>query len=169
MVVDVHVGAVGLPVPVQAPDPELEELLHVEPPLRRHPVGEDVHQGLHVERPREGLHAGGGLVEEPLGDERLGRGAGAGGGGEGGDRVAPVGGVEGAPGRRIRGERRRGRGVGAGVGAGAGHRVRVGRFGELGLLGEEGGGGDRFDYGARGGGGVEESAGTGEDRRLRRH
>lgn len=164
MVVDVDVGAVGLPVPVQAPDPELEELLHVEPPLRRHPVGEDVHQGLHVERPREGLHAGGGLVEEPLGDERLGRGGGAG-GGEGGDRVAPVGGVEGAPGSRIRGERRRGRGVGAG----AGHRVRVGRFGELGLLAEEGGGGDRFDGGARGGGGVEESAGTGEDRRLRRH
>lgn len=164
MVVDVHVGAVGLPVPVQAPDPELEELLHVEPPLRRHPVGEDVHQGLHVERPREGLHAGGGLVEEPLGDERLGRGAGAGGAGEGGDRVAPVGGVEGAPGRRIRGERRRGRGVGAG----AGHRVRVGRFGELGLLGEEGGGGDRFEGGVRGGG-VEESAGPGEDRRLRRH
>lgn len=167
MVVDVDVGAVGLPVPVQAPDPELEELLHVEPPLRRHPVGEDVHQGLHVERPREGLHAGGGLVEDPLGDERLGRGGGGGaGGGEGGDRVAPVGGVEGAPGSRIRGERRRGRGVGAG----AGHRVRVGRFGELGLLAEEGGGGDRFDGGVRGGGGgVEEGAGTGEDRRLRRH
>lgn len=165
MVVDVDVGPVRLPVLVQAPNPELEELLHVEPPLRRHPVSEDVHQGLDVEGLREGLHAGGGLVEEPLRDEGL-NGGGRGRGG--GDRVAPVGGVERAPRGWIRGERRRRRGVRVRVGAGV--WGGVGRFGELRLLREEGGGGDRFD-GLRSGivEGGEESSGPGEDRRLGRH
>uniref|UniRef100_A0A0A9CMQ4 Uncharacterized protein n=1 Tax=Arundo donax TaxID=35708 RepID=A0A0A9CMQ4_ARUDO len=58
MVEEVDVGMVGLPRGgVERAHPELEELLHVLPPLLRHPLGESLLEPRGVERGGVGSHA----------------------------------------------------------------------------------------------------------------
>ena len=158
MVIEVHIGLVGLPGLVKRPYPGLEQGLDVGPTLRGGPVGEEVHEGVGIVGVGEVLNAEALVVEEALRDD--------GGACEGGgwDGAAPVLVVEWASGGWVR---RQG-GCGGGRGGFGG--------GELGFLGEEGEGGDgSFDDGE---GGVvvvvvvgfwEEGAGSGEDRHLRCH
>lgn len=127
VVEEVDVGAVGLAGGgVEGADPGLEELLHVLPVLLRHPGGE----GLLEVGGAAGGGEGGRAVAVGEGDD----GGEERGGRAGGGRVAPVVAVEGDACGGVRGER--GGGLGLGVGRG---RER----GELGLLRQRAGGGDR--------------------------
>lgn len=112
MIIQIDVRLVGFPVLVQRSDPIIEQLLNVQPLLRRHPIRERVHQALQVQVLRHGLDPKRrrGVVGEAQGNEGMGEG-----------RVAVVGRVrvrvrvraspvlviEGASGGRVRWEGRR--------------------------------------------------------------
>jgi hypothetical protein len=101
VVEEVNVGAVGLARGgIERAHPELEEVLHILPPLLRHVLGEGLLEPRSVESGGVGGHWVG----------RRERAAGHNGGEEGGRRVggggvSPVLSIEGAPGARVRRER----------------------------------------------------------------